>query len=170
MDDKLTELMKILQPDDPHQLTPFDLARLHELIRENRISAEHLSALYLAQPETARLQVASQQKISDAAAAMLEAAAEGQARSLAALHGAMTDMIQAMSNLADQVGDNPTAAAALADISVRFSETADRLADRLETVNRHNNQTWSRIVATTAISGGGGATMAAAYLLNREVR
>lgn len=168
--DKLTELMEMLQPDDPHRLTAFDMTRLHELIRENRISAEHLSALYLAQPEAARLQVASQQKISDAAAAMLDAAADGQARSMAALHSAMTDMIQVMSALAGQVSNNPAAAAALADVSVRFSDTADRLADRLETVNQHNNQTWSRIIATTAISGVGVATMAAAYLLNREVR
>lgn len=164
--DKLTELMEMLQPDDPHRLTAFDLARLHQLIRENKVSAEHLAALYLAQPEAARLQVVSQQKISDAAAAMLNAAAAGQTRSIAALHSAMADMIQTMTTLANQIGDNPAAAEELARVSVQFSETADRL----EMVNQHNNQTWSRIVATTAISGVGVATMAAAYLLNREAR
>lgn len=107
--DKLTELMELLEPDDPRRLTAFDLARLHQLIREGRISAEHLAALYLAQPEVAQLHVATQQEVSAAAAALLEAAAEGQAHTLTALHSAMTEMTQTMAALAGQIGDNPAA-------------------------------------------------------------
>jgi hypothetical protein len=170
MDDKLTELMKILEPDNPYHLTAFDLARLHQLVQEGRVTADHLTALYLAQPEAARQQITAQEQINHTVTALVNEAAAGQQQSLAALHAAMINLTQTMSALAGQINDNPEAAPALADASLHFSEMTGQLADRIQSVNHHNNQTWSRIIATTAISGIGAAAIAAAYLLNREVR